>query len=68
MNSVPNQVLKNDVLIDKIYGFQENIESNALNVHIYHLRQKIGAELIQTVRGVGYIFQVDPIKTASSDQ
>lgn len=64
----PNQVLKNDVLIDKIYGFQENIESNALNVHIYHLRQKIGAELIQTVRGVGYIFQVDPIKTASSDQ
>lgn len=56
----PNQVLKNEVLIDKIYGFQENIESNALNVHIYHLRQKIGAELIQTVRGVGYIFQVQP--------
>lgn len=58
----PNQVLKNDVLIDKIYGFQENIESNALNVHIYHLRQKIGAELIQTVRGVGYIFQTEVIQ------
>ena len=52
----PNQVLKNEVLIDKIYGFQENIESNALNVHIFHLRQKIGAEMIQTVRGVGYLF------------
>jgi DNA-binding response OmpR family regulator len=46
------------VLADKLYGFQDNIESNALNVHIYHLRQKIGAEWIQTVRGVGYIFQI----------
>lgn len=53
----PQQVLKNEVLVDKLYGFQESIESNALNVHIYHLRQKIGAEFIQTVRGVGYIFQ-----------
>lgn len=53
----PDQVLKNEVLADKLYGFQDNIESNALNVHIYHLRQKIGAEWIQTVRGVGYVFQ-----------
>lgn len=52
----PDQILKNEALADKLYGFQESIESNALNVHIYHLRQKIGAELIQTVRGVGYIF------------
>lgn len=56
----PNQVLKNEVLIDKIYGFQENIESNALNVHIFHLRQKIGAEMIQTIRGVGYLFNAQP--------
>lgn len=55
----PKQVLKNEVLIDKVYGFQDNIESNALNVHIFHLRQKIGAQYIQTVRGVGYIFQVE---------
>lgn len=54
----PNQVLKNEVLLDKLYGFQENIESNALNVHIFHLRQKIGADFIQTVRGVGYIFKI----------
>lgn len=52
----PDQVLKNEVIADKLYGFQENIESNALNVHVYHLRQKIGADWIQTVRGVGYIF------------
>ncbi|WOE40002.1 response regulator [Acinetobacter chinensis] len=53
----PNHVLKNEELIDKVYGFQENIESNALNVHVFHLRQKIGADFIQTVRGVGYLFK-----------
>lgn len=57
----PNQVLKNDILIDKVYGFQDNIESNALNVHVFHLRQKIGAELIQTIRGVGYLFHATPV-------
>ncbi|MEC8886362.1 transcriptional regulator [Acinetobacter baumannii] len=54
----PNQVLKTEQLIDKIYGYQDSIESNALNVHIHHLRQKIHPEMIQTVRGVGYIFKV----------
>ncbi|MDR0236192.1 response regulator [Acinetobacter sp.] len=53
----PNQILKNEQLIDKIYGFQDSIESNAISVHIYHLRQKIHANIIQTVRGVGYILK-----------
>ncbi len=56
--SHPNKVLKNEVLLDKLYGFQDSIESNALNVHIYHLRQKLKADYIQTVRGVGYLFKV----------
>ena len=56
--SHPNQVLKNEVLLDKLYGYQDSIESNALNVHIYHLRQKLNAAYIQTVRGVGYMFKV----------
>lgn len=63
----PNQVLKNEELLDKLYGFQDSIESNALNVHIYHLRQKIGAELIQTVRGVGYLFQLPEQQALISD-
>ncbi|WP_180121199.1 response regulator transcription factor [Acinetobacter sp. YH12086] len=56
--SHPNQVLKNEVLLDKLYGFQDSIESNALNVHIYHLRQKLHADYIQTIRGVGYMFKI----------
>lgn len=57
----PDQVLKNEQLIDKLYGFQDSIESNAINVHIYHLRQKIHADIIQTVRGVGYMFSTTEI-------
>ena len=54
-------MLKNEQLIDKLYGFQDSIESNAINVHIYHLRQKIHADIIQTVRGVGYMFSTTEI-------
>lgn len=56
--SHPNQILKNEQLLDKLYGYQGSIESNALNVHIYHLRQKLEQQLIQTIRGVGYMFKV----------
>jgi DNA-binding response OmpR family regulator len=37
-----------------LYGWQEEIESNAVEVHIHHLRNKIGRERIETVRGLGY--------------
>ena len=37
-----------------LYGWQEEIESNAVEVHIHHLRAKIGRDLIETVRGLGY--------------
>ncbi|MDM1243731.1 response regulator transcription factor [Acinetobacter indicus] len=56
--SHPNQILKNEQLLDKLYGYQDSIESNALNVHIYHLRQKLEPQLIETIRGVGYMFKV----------
>ncbi|MDM1281798.1 response regulator transcription factor [Acinetobacter indicus] len=56
--SHPNQILKNEQLLDKLYGYQDSIESNALNVHIYHLRQKLEPQLIQTIRGVGYMFKM----------
>jgi len=48
------RILSVDQLKDSLYGFSEEIESNALNVHIHHLRRKLGADLIETVRGVGY--------------
>lgn len=50
------RILSADQLKDSLYGLSEEIGSNALNVHIHHLRRKLGAGLIETVRGVGYRF------------
>lgn len=52
------RILSVDQLKDSLYGFSEEIESNALNVHIHHLRRKLGADFIETVRGVGYRFNM----------
>ncbi|HEY5800056.1 MAG TPA: response regulator [Burkholderiaceae bacterium] len=48
------RILSPDQLKDSLYDFNEEIESNALNVHIHHLRRKLDPGLIETVRGVGY--------------
>ncbi|MDR2112478.1 MAG: response regulator [Candidatus Accumulibacter sp.] len=40
---------------DSLYGWNEEIESNAIEVHIHSLRRKLGAERIRNVRGVGYM-------------
>lgn len=43
-----------DTLRDRLYGFGEALNSNALNVHIYNIRRKLGSQAIQTARGLGY--------------
>lgn len=50
----PGAVLSKDQLADRLYGWQEDVESNTVEVHIHHLRDKIGREAIETVRGLGY--------------
>ncbi|BBI60858.1 hypothetical protein HSBAA_21640 [Vreelandella sulfidaeris] len=50
----PRSVLSADQLKDSIYGMNDDVESNALNVHIHHLRRKLGSGVIETVRGFGY--------------
>ena len=42
-------------LEESLYGWNEEIESNAVEVHIHNLRRKLGANLIRTIRGVGYL-------------
>lgn len=41
-------------LKDNLYGYDIEIESNALNVHVHNLRRKLGIDMIETVRGRGY--------------
>ncbi|RSF03198.1 response regulator [Achromobacter aegrifaciens] len=43
-----------DVLNERLYGLGEEVSSNALNVHIHNLRRKLGAEVIETSRGLGF--------------
>lgn len=48
------RVLSSEQLKDSVYGFGDEVESNALNVHIHHLRRKLGNGIVETVRGLGY--------------
>lgn len=48
------QVLSKSRLESALYGFGEALDSNAIEVHVHHLRRKLGESLIKTVRGVGY--------------
>jgi two-component system, OmpR family, response regulator QseB len=48
------RILSAAQLQDSLYGFDEAVDSNAINVHIHHLRRKLGADAIETVRGLGY--------------
>lgn len=50
----PGRVLTRHALENKLYAWGEEIASNALEVHIHHLRRKLGQDRILTVRGVGY--------------
>jgi two-component system OmpR family response regulator/two-component system response regulator QseB len=49
------RVLSRVQIEQHLYSWGHEVESNAVEVHIHHLRKKLGTDLIQTVRGVGYI-------------
>ena len=51
----PGAVLSRTQLEEKLYGWKDDISSNAVEVYIHNLRKKLGNELIQTVRGLGYV-------------
>jgi two-component system OmpR family response regulator/two-component system response regulator QseB len=50
----PGALLSRAQLEDRLYGWGEEIESNAVSVYIHQLRRKLGADIIHNVRGVGY--------------
>ena len=52
--SQPTHIHSRAQIEDKLYGWSQEVESNAVEVHIHHLRKKIGSTFIQTQRGLGY--------------
>jgi len=49
------QAISRDQLMQSIYGWEENVDSNVLEVHIHNLRKKLDASFIRTIRGIGYM-------------
>lgn len=50
----PKRILSAEQVKDSLYGLEDSVESNAINVHIHHLRRKLGPRIVETVRGIGY--------------
>lgn len=61
----PGVVLSRAQLEDRLYGWSESVESNAVEVYIHGLRRKLGHDMIQNVRGVGYFV---PREAAAPDE
>jgi two-component system, OmpR family, response regulator QseB len=56
----PGTILSRGQIEERLYGFGEEVESNAVEVHVHGLRRKLGAQFILTVRGVGYRVRPNP--------
>lgn len=56
----PGKVMSRARLEEALYGTQGDIGSNAVEVHVHHLRRKFGSDVIQTLRGVGYLVRKLP--------
>jgi DNA-binding response OmpR family regulator len=59
------RVLTREQLEVRLYEWDQALESNAIEVHIHHLRKKLGANVIHTVRGVGYLMPQPPAESGN---
>lgn len=55
MMSQPGHVFTRDTLQQLLYGWEDDVESNTLEVHVHHIRKKLFPKVIRTVRGIGYV-------------
>lgn len=55
----PGAIQSRTQLEEKLYGWSEEVSSNAVEVHIHNLRRKLGNDLIRNIRGVGYMVPIE---------
>ena len=51
----PNKVLAKSTIEEKLYAWDNDVQSNAVEVHVHHLRKKLGKNIIKTVNKIGYM-------------
>ena len=51
----PGHVLSREQLTHSLYGWEDDVDSNTLEVHVHNIRKKLGINFIRTIRGVGYM-------------
>lgn len=51
------RAISRDTLTQLLYGWEEDVDSNTLEVHVHNLRKKFGSDFIRTIRGVGYMVE-----------
>jgi DNA-binding response OmpR family regulator len=61
----PGRILSRRQLEEKIYGWNEEVESNAIDVLIYYVRKKLGKAVVRNIRGAGWMVAAAPAKTAA---
>ncbi|WP_297792081.1 response regulator transcription factor [uncultured Marinobacter sp.] len=64
----PDQVATRRRLEEQLYGWDHGAESNALEVHIHHLRRRLGKTVIRTIRGVGYMLDSQQATTCGDPE
>lgn len=52
-----NKVLSRESIENKIYSWDDDVSSNAVEVHIHHLRKKLGKDIVKTINKIGYIIE-----------
>ncbi len=60
------RVLSREHLTQSLYGWGEEVDSNALEVHVHNLRKRFGQEFIRTVRGIGYTIEKEKNKNTDN--
>ena len=52
-----NKVLSKEIIENKIYSWDDEVSSNAVEVHVHHLRKKLGKDIVRTITKIGYIME-----------
>lgn len=52
-----NKVLSREAIENKIYSWDDDVSSNAVEVHIHHLRKKLGKDFVKTINKIGYVLE-----------